>query len=87
MKPRELDIEDRIRDKLKNKDIYPFSILCTFCLNGSGLLAITFYSLLDLTQTLDLIDYSSQCDKSGYLIAGNTLILSDLALISFYSKL
>lgn len=86
MNSKETDIEDRIRKKLNSLDIFPFSIICTFCLNEYGLLALTFYTKLDLEQILEKLNYKNQCDKSGYLIKDTTLILTDLALINFYTN-
>lgn len=75
--------------KLSSYEIYPFSVIFTY--SGGipdGLLSITFFLPTDIDKLLDILDYKSQCDKSGYFIIReyNTLILSGIALINFYTK-
>ena len=85
-------IEEKIQEetirKLSSHDLYPFSVICTYSGGISdGLLSITFFSPQDIDRILEILDYQSQCDKSGYFIVNefNTIILSGLALINFYT--
>lgn len=86
--PREIRIQEDIVDKLDKYDIHPFSVICSFSI-GEGIISITFYLKQDLTEFLDLLNYKSQCDKTGYLVLedNNTVILSGLALINLYTLL
>lgn len=86
--PREEQIQEDIVEKLDKYDIHPFSVICSFIING-GVVSITFYIRQELNEVLNLLGYKSLCDKSGYLILeeNNTLILSDLALINLYTLL
>lgn len=83
-------MEKEVCKKLEKYDLYPFSIFYTdkaFNNEDSDIsLTITFYLKVDLDNFLRFINYSSQCDKSGYIIfrKSNTVILRDLALINFY---
>ena len=80
--------EEAIR-KLSSYEIYPFSIIFTYSGGISdGLLSMTFFLPTDIDKLLDILDYKSQCDKSGYIIIRdyNTIILSGIALINFYTK-
>lgn len=88
--PREISIQEEIIRNLEEKELYPFSVICTFAIPpGDGIVAITFYTSQDLNGFLEYIDYQSQCDKSGYIILqeNNTIILSGLGLINFYTLL
>lgn len=86
--PREIRIQEDIVDKLDKCDIHPFSVICSFSI-GEGIISMTFYLRQDLTEFLDLLNYRSQCDKTGYLVLedNNTVILSGLALINLYTLL
>ncbi len=86
--PRETEIQEDIVAKLDRYDIHPYSVVCSFAIS-EGIISITFYIKQDLSEFLDLLDYKSQCDKSGYLILeeNNTIILSGLALINLYTLL
>lgn len=86
--PRELELQDSIENFLTSRNIFPLSVTLTYKI-GSGLLAITFYTKNDLNEFLDLIEYSIQCDKSGYIIISetNTLFLSGLPLVKLYTEL
>lgn len=85
-------IEEKIQEeairKLSSHDLYPFSVIFTYSGGISdGLLSITFFSPQDIDKILEILDYQSQCDKSGYFIVNefNTIVLSGLALINFYT--
>lgn len=88
-KPRELEIQDMITKKLKDNNIYPFSVICTFGLGFSGLVSITFYLKSEIKEVLDLLDYNNLCDKSGHLILedNNTIIFTGIGLLNLYTKL
>ena len=74
---------------LEDNDIYPFSVTYTYelGLDGSGALAITLYVKSDYDRLLEILDYKSQCDKSGYLVfpENNTIILQGMALANIYT--
>lgn len=86
-------IEERTQEdaisKLSSYELYPFSVVFTYSGGVSdGLLSITFFSPQDITRLLDILNYKSQCDKSGYFIVEeyNTIILSGIALLNFYTQ-
>lgn len=87
--PKELEMQESVISALQRYDIYPFSVTCTFGLKSSGILGITFYLKSDLSEVLKILDYQSQCDKSGYLILedNNTLVLEGMALVNLYTRL
>lgn len=85
---REERIQKAVTNTLTGWNIFPESVVCTFCIGDrSGLLAITLYISNDLDELLDHLDYKSQCDKSKYCIlrGDNTLILTGSALINLYT--
>lgn len=87
--PIEIKTQEDAILKLSSYDIYPFSVIFTY--SGGiqeGLLSITFYIDSDIDKLLNILDYKNQCDKTGYFIVKeyNTLILSGIALINFYTK-
>lgn len=87
----EEQIQEGIVSKLESWNLSPFSVTCTFRLggdNGSGLLSITFFIKQDLDELLKRLDYTSQCDKSGYCILddNNTIILTGMALLNLYTS-
>ena len=87
--PIEIRIQEDVISKLSSYEIYPFSVIFTYSGGISdGLLSMTFFIPTDIDKLLDILDYKSQCDKSGYYIIKeyNTLVLSGLALINFYTK-
>lgn len=86
---REVDIQELVINKLVENDISPFSVTCTFESGHDGLLGITFWLNSDLYEFLDLVDYKSQCDKSGFIILAenNTVLLFGMALLNLYTKL
>lgn len=85
----EIKIQEEAICKLSFYEIYPFSVIFTYSGGISdGLLSITFFLDQDIDKLLDILDYVNQCDKSGYFIIReyNTLILSGIALINFYTR-
>lgn len=92
MKTRELEIQDEIIRQLEMRELFPFSVVCSFSLppgREDGIVAITFYLESDMNEFLEWIDYKNQCDKSGYIVIEktNTIVLSGLGLINFYTLL
>ena len=86
--PLEIKIQEDAIKKLSSYDIYPFSVIFTYSGGvDDGLLSITVFSLQDIDRLLEILDYQHQCDKSGYYIVKeyNTIILSGIALINFYT--
>jgi hypothetical protein len=87
---REIEIQESVIKTLTNFEIYPFSVIFTYSGGiNSGLLSITFFLKDDIHKLLDLLEYKTQCDKSGYTILEetNTILLSDMALINLYTRL
>lgn len=85
-----IDMQENVIDKLQSNEIYPFSVIFSYeAGDNNGILAITLYTELDYERLLDLLEYESQCDKTGFVVLKdtNTVILSDMALINFYVKL
>lgn len=84
----ELDIQDSIMTALNNLEIYPYSVIFTYCINPNGLLAITFYLPDDIDYFLKKINYNSQCDQSGYFILKetNTIIITGMSLLNFLNN-
>ena len=90
MIPREIEIQESIINKLQNREIYPFSVLFSFeSPDKGGMLSITFYIQADLEELLRILNYKSQCDKSGWIIINktNTIIFTGLALLHLYTHL
>jgi len=94
MIPYELQIQEEIINKLQNREIYPYSVLFSFAPfdkkdNSGGTLSLTFYLKEDLDNLLDILNYKSQCDKSGWTIIekNNTVIFTGLALLHLYTNL
>lgn len=87
--PKEVEIQELIYKKLYDLNINPFSVICTFGLGFEGLVSITVYIKSEIKEILDLLNYKSICDKSGYIILedNNTIIFTGMALINLYSKL
>ena len=87
--PIEIRTQEDAIYKLSSYEIYPFSVIFTYS-GGiqSGLLSITFFLDSDIDKLLNILDYQNQCDKTGYLIIReyNTIILSGIALINFYTR-
>lgn len=82
---REIEFQEAAISFLGEHNIYPFSCVFTYSV-CDGILGLTFYLSSDLLEVLDILDYKSQCDKSGFMILekNNTLLLSGLALFNFY---
>lgn len=80
----EVEVQERVIRWLEEKETYPFNVTYTKALGSGkeGVLSITFFMREDLEEFLDLIDYGTTCDKSGYIILEetNTIILIGLAL-------
>ena len=90
MIPREIEIQESIINKLQSREIYPFSVLFSFeSPDGGGMLSVTFYIRADLDELLGILNYKSQCDKSGWTIIEktNTVIFTGLALLHLYTHL
>lgn len=87
--PNEIQVQKKILEFLQDHDISPFNIVFTYSENTGGLLSITFYIPSDIDELLELLDYKTICDKSGYEVfpKTNTLILRDLALVNLYTIL
>lgn len=87
--PCEIRLQEEITKNLLRLELYPFSVICSFVVNEGGTVAITFHIKEDLLEFLRYLDYDNQCDKSGYLVMEetNTILLSGLALIGFYTLL
>lgn len=87
---RESQIQNSVIEKLKSMNIFPASVIFTYAGGyDDGMLGITLYLEEDLDEFLDLLEYKTQCDKSGYWInkETNTVILTGLALINLYTLL
>lgn len=87
---REEQIQKVTQKQLEDWGLCPFSIICTFeLMDGSGLLAITFYLKEDVEEFLDKLDYKSQCDKTGFYVIEetNTIILTGIPLINLYANI
>lgn len=77
----EIKIQETIIQFLEDKNLIPFDVIYTNELGGA--LSITFYMREDLGELLNYLGYKSMCDKSGFTVSGNTVILSGMALLSF----
>lgn len=89
MKPKEILLQESVIEKLQEHNISPFNVTFTYSGNEGGILSITFYISFELDEFLDLLDYKTQCDKSGYTILReqNTILVSNMALIRLYTNL
>lgn len=87
--PREIEFQEWIKQKLYLLELYPFNIFFTFGRRNTSILGITFIAGFDLRELLDIVDYYSLCDKSGFIILydSNTLICSGNALLLLIDKL
>lgn len=85
----EIEVQESVIDYLVSKNISPYSVIFTYCLNDGGTLSITFWIDSEIDEFLNFIEYKSICDKSGYLVLkeNNTVLISGFALIDFYSKI
>lgn len=86
MKPKELNLQDSIINRLMELDLYPYSVIFTSAINNTDILSITFFTKEQLDSFLILLDYDTLCDKSGIIILADsfTVLLSGIALIKFY---
>lgn len=79
----EISIQESVLWFLENHNIFPFKISYTSL--DSGYLGITLYTSSDVDDLLELLDYKTRCDKSGYIISRETrtIILEGTALFEF----
>lgn len=79
----EISIQESVLRFLENHNIFPFKI--TYTNLDSGYLGITLYTSSDIDDLLELLDYKTRCDKSGYIISRETrtIILEGTALFEF----
>lgn len=86
---KEIEYQEAVLQALLGHNLFPASVICTYALDHSGILAVTFYMRTDLDELLDFLDYKSQCDRSGYLVLAenNTVILSGIGLVNLYTRL
>ena len=91
MIPKEYNIQDTIRKALEEKaDLYPYEILYVDQQDSSlALLKLSVWIKEDLEEIKKLLNYSSLCDKTGYLEFSetNTVIIRGYALLSFLRAL
>lgn len=92
--PREIEVEKEVEKLLIKRELYPFNVFYTIDQSTKGweegLLAITLHTSLDLQELLEILDYRSCCDKSGYILLPdyNTLLVTKGShLIDLWSKL
>lgn len=83
----EKEVQEKAMDLLDSANLLPFSVVYTYALNDSGVLAITFYLEKDLEELLDILDYKSLCDKSDFVLikSTGTVLLKDSAIIRFFT--
>ena len=86
MKSQELELQNRIINRLIELDLYPYSVIFTFAIDNDGILSITFFTENQLDTFLELLEYNIMCDKSGVTILKDnfTILLSGTALVKFY---
>lgn len=79
----EISIQEGVLAFLEKHSIFPFKI--TYTGLDSGYLGITLYTSSDVDDLLELLDYKTRCDKSGYIISkeSRTIILEGIALFEF----
>ena len=91
MIPKEYDIQETIRKALENKaEIYPYEILYVEQQASSlALLKLSVWIKDDLDEIKKILNYSSLCDKTGYLEfpETNTVIIRGYALLNFLRAL
>mgnify|MGYP003291738912 CR=1 FL=1 len=89
--PKEYEVQDIVRKALEEKaEIYPYEILYIDQQESSlALLKISVWIREDIEELKKLLNYSSLCDKTGYLEFSetNTVILRGYALLSFFRSL
>jgi hypothetical protein len=84
------DFQEAVIKYLEKYDIYPFSVTYTSDYNRSSdgcILGITTYIVDDIDTILELLDYKSLCDKSGFTVFREncTIILQGMPLVHLYS--
>lgn len=65
------EFQDAVVDFLGKYDIYPYSVTYTseYSRSNDGcIIGITTFIVEDLDMILDLLDYKSLCDKSGFFL-------------------
>ena len=79
----EINIQESVLEFLEKHNIFPFKI--TYTGLDSGYLGITLYTSSDIDDLLELLDYKTRCDKSGYIVSKETrtVILEGYALLEF----
>ena len=86
-----IKLQTVIKEWLIQHDIVPFSVYITLSVPeySQGLCSIGFYRKEDLSNFLNLVEYSVQCSKSDYIIVEEsiTLLITGLALINLYNSL
>ncbi len=85
--PKEYIIQDTIRRELEKRiEVYPFDILYVDQKdNSQALLKLSFWVEEDIDEIKKLINYSSLCDKTGFLEIRETttIIIRGYALLNF----
>lgn len=83
MIPPEFEVQVWTQEKLTARGIFPFNVFYTRCGKYDQVLGLTFFLEIDLEDFLDILDYKTLCDKSGYTIfpKSNTIILSGEGLM------
>lgn len=84
------EFQDAVVDFLGKYDIYPYSVTYTseYSRSNDGcIIGITTFIVEDLDMILDLLDYKSLCDKSGFFVFRDkcTIILQGMPLVHLYS--
>lgn len=87
---KEVAIEKKVISHLEKLNYCPVS--CSFSYSAGepgGMLSVTFLTSWGLDQILDLLDYQSAADKSGFEVfcKSNTLVLSGYAMLSLFKKI
>ena len=81
--PKEIEVQEWIQSLLVKREIYPFTVFYTYIGGSGGTLGLSFYSRFDLDELLEMLEYRSLCDKSGFRVIPetNTLIVTSQAII------
>lgn len=74
------EIEDKIRDYLVSKEVYPYSVLF---LHNPRLLKISVYLESDLQEILQIFKADEICDNYGYEIFPDTILIFGSLLTNF----
>lgn len=83
MKPKEIEVQEWIQERLIIREIYPLTVFYTYLGSPGGTLGISLYSRFDLEELLEILEYKSLCDKGGFLIIPetNTLIVTGQSIL------